>query len=114
MNNALRFVRGFLTWLPLGSRLKSGANKLQGVVNNERAEIFALPALGNTTTFSQKRHHLQLGNGRFFAQTTPAASLSLGESAFGTQDAVSEMRIDYEIRKVPHALWGAYGKGGIG
>jgi hypothetical protein len=113
MNNALRFVRGFLTWLLFGSRLKSGANKLPGVVNNERAEISALPALGNTTTCSQKRH-LLLGNGRFFAQTTPAAGLSLGESAFGMQDALCETRIDYEVRTVPHALWGAYGKGGIG
>jgi hypothetical protein len=43
MNTALTFVKGFCTWLPFGPRLKTGANKLQGVVNNERAEFFARP-----------------------------------------------------------------------
>jgi len=43
------FIKGFCAWLPLGSRLKTGANKLQGVVNNARAEFFALPPQSPTT-----------------------------------------------------------------
>jgi hypothetical protein len=43
VNIALTVGKGLCPWLPFGSRLKTGANKLQGVVNNGRAEFFALP-----------------------------------------------------------------------
>jgi len=43
MKTALSFVKSFCSWPPLGSRLKTGANKLQGVVSRGRAEFFALP-----------------------------------------------------------------------
>jgi hypothetical protein len=52
---------------------------------------------------SRKRYHPLSGNGRFFARLENNLQC-LPRETFGTQRALSETRIDYEVRKVLRAL----------